>query len=78
MHIQENKITRISFGIAISIVTTMVIVFLYDYHFQLELYRFGLLPRNISGLLTPLKAYFILFVINSFKTRLSTHYDQTS
>jgi len=59
VHRQDNKITRISFGIAFSIVTTMVIVFLYDFHFHLELYKFGLLPRHFSGLLGVFTSPFI-------------------
>lgn len=59
MHRQENKITRISFGIAISIVTLMVIVFLYDFNFHLDLYKLGVLPRNGSGLIGVLTSPFI-------------------
>jgi len=50
MHIQEIKIRRISFGIAASIVSLMVVVFLYDYYFGLNLYTYGVFPRSISGL----------------------------
>ena len=59
MHRQDNKITRISFGIAFSIVTAMAIVFLYDFHFHLNLYKFGILPRNFSGLIGVLTSPFI-------------------
>jgi len=59
VHKQDNKITRISFGIAFSIITTMVIVFLYDFYFHLELYKFGILPRHLSGLLGVLTSPFI-------------------
>lgn len=59
MHKQDNKITRISFGIAFSIVTAMVIVFLYDFNFHLNLYKFGVLPRNLSGLIGVLTSPFI-------------------
>ena len=59
MHKLDNKITRISFGIAFSIVITMIIVFLYDFSFQLDLYKFGILPRNFSGLIGVLASPFI-------------------
>jgi len=59
VHKQDYKITRISFSIAFSIVLAMVIVFLYDYNFNLKLYEFGILPRNISGLIGVLASPFI-------------------
>jgi len=59
VHRQDNKITRISFGIAFSIVIAMVIVFLYDFNFHLDLYKFGVLPRNFSGLIGVFTSPFI-------------------
>lgn len=59
MHIQETKIRRISFGIAFSIVMLMGVVFLYDYYFSLELYKFGVYPRSFSGLIGILTSPFI-------------------
>ena len=59
MHLQETKIRRISFGIAFSIVLAMALVFLYDYNFQLDFYKFGLFPRKIEGLLGILTSPFI-------------------
>lgn len=59
MHRQDKKITQISFGIAFSIVISMVIVFLYDFNFHLDLYKYGVLPRNFSGLIGVLTSPFI-------------------
>ena len=59
MHRQDFKITRISFSIAFTIVLAMVIVYLYDSSFGLNLYEFGVLPRHLSGLLGVLTSPFI-------------------
>lgn len=59
MHKQDHKITRISFGIAFSIVLTMVLVFLYDFHFHLDFYKFGVLPRHFTGLIGVITSPFI-------------------
>jgi len=59
VHRQDFKITRISFSIAFTIVLAMVIVYLYDSSFGLNLYEFGVLPRHLSGLLGVLTSPFI-------------------
>lgn len=59
MHLQETKIRRLSFGIAFSIVLAMVLVFLYDYYFHLNLYEFGVFPRKLEGLIGVLTSPFI-------------------
>lgn len=64
MHLQETKIRRLSFGIAFSIVALMVVVFLYDYYFNLELYKFGVYPRSFSGLIGILTSPFIHSTVN--------------
>ena len=64
MHLQEIKIRRISFGIAFSIVLAMALVFLYDYYFHLNLYKFGVFPRKSEGLLGILTSPFIHSTVN--------------
>lgn len=47
----QGKITRISFAIALTILTLMWVVFFFDYYFDLKLYVYGLRPRSVEGLL---------------------------
>lgn len=46
----KGKITRISFSIAFGLVFLMWAVFALDYFLELDLYRFGVLPLEFSGL----------------------------
>lgn len=46
----QKKITRISFAISLTIVALMWVVFFFDYAFELHLYRYGLYPGKIEGL----------------------------
>ena len=55
----EIKIRNISFRIALTIVILMVIVFLLDDVFTLNLYKYGLLPRSLEGLLGVFTSPFI-------------------
>lgn len=47
----QQKITGISFGIALTILGLMWLVFAADYLFELNWYKFGLRPRTWEGLL---------------------------
>lgn len=60
----QNKIIKLTFLLALSIVLLMVIVFSYDYYFKLELYQYGLKPRSISGLLGIITSPFIHSTVN--------------
>jgi membrane associated rhomboid family serine protease len=59
VHLQETKIRKISFGIALSFIIIMGLVFLADYLLHLNLYKFGVLPRNFSGLIGIITSPFI-------------------
>lgn len=47
---QDKKIRNLSFLISFFIVAVMSMVNLYDHAMHLELYKFGVLPRHLSGL----------------------------
>lgn len=47
----NTKVTRISFGISLSIVLLMWIVFILDYTFNLNWYKYGVHPGELSGLI---------------------------
>ena len=47
----NKKITRISFGIAFSILLLMWLVFALDYYLELELYKYGVHPGEVDGLI---------------------------
>ncbi len=55
----QPKIIRITLLLAFSLVAIMGIVYAYDITFDLKLYRFGVFPRSISGLVGIITAPFI-------------------
>ena len=59
MHLQDKKITGISFGIAILIVSFMGIINLYDNFFNLGLHEYGVYPRRVFGLIGIVTSPFI-------------------
>ncbi|MFT5819629.1 MAG: membrane associated rhomboid family serine protease [Crocinitomix sp.] len=54
-----NKITRISFGIAFTILLMMWVVFGFDYFLELDLYRYGVRPGEFSGLIGVIASPFL-------------------
>ena len=55
----RGKVTKISLGIALTIVGIMWTVFFFDYAFDLKLYEYGLKPRNLKGLMGIITSPFI-------------------
>ena len=46
---QGRKVTRISFAIAFMLISIMWMVFALDYFLELNLYKYGLFPKTLSG-----------------------------
>ncbi|WP_051568342.1 rhomboid family intramembrane serine protease [Crocinitomix catalasitica] len=55
----NSKVTRISFTIALSVLTIMWLVFILDYSLGLKLYKYGVYPQRNSGLIGIITAPFI-------------------
>lgn len=55
----ERKITRLALLIAFSLLCVMWLVFLTDYFFDLNLYRYGIYPHKLSGIIGIFAAPFI-------------------
>jgi len=55
----QRKITRISFGIALTIVGLMWAVFILDYFLELDWSKYGLYPKSTSGIIGIFTAPFL-------------------
>lgn len=55
----QEKISRISLYIALSVLALMWLVFFLDFSFKLELYHFGIFPLNAKGLVGVIAGPFI-------------------
>lgn len=55
----QKKITQISFGITLTIIGLMWAVFFIDYYFELDLYKYGIYPREKHGLIGVITSPFL-------------------
>ena len=55
----QQKIIKLTLGLAIGIVALMGIVYAYDVYFDLNLYKLGVYPRKLSGLVGIITSPFI-------------------
>lgn len=55
----NKKVTRISFAIAFTLLLLMWAVFAFDYYLELDLYRYGVRPGELSGLIGVITSPFL-------------------